>query len=151
MESQEKSEAASKQARAEVKRRAEEKKIAKTMKTRKDDVSQLVDSFSELGSHPSNFSSSGVGGREKEKFILRRLTRSGSALWVSSSFWVGRSLWVDCLLGWSLWAGLVAEGRSLWSVAMGWLLWVGRCGRSLWVGRYGSVAVGWSLWVGRCG
>lgn len=52
MESQQKSEAASKQAKSEVKRRAEEKKIAKAMKPRKDDVSQMIDSFSELGSSP---------------------------------------------------------------------------------------------------
>ena len=52
MESQQKSEAALKQAKAEGKRQAEEKKIAKAMKSRKDDVSQLVDSFSELGSSP---------------------------------------------------------------------------------------------------
>ena len=52
MESQQKSEAALKQAKAEGKRQEEEKKIAKAMKPRKDDVSQLVDSFSELGSSP---------------------------------------------------------------------------------------------------
>lgn len=50
--SQQRREAASKQARAEAKRLAEEKKISKSMLPRKDDVSQLIDEFSELGSSP---------------------------------------------------------------------------------------------------
>ena len=50
IESQQKSEAALKQAKAKGKRKAEEKKIIKAIKPKKDDVSQLVNSFSELGS-----------------------------------------------------------------------------------------------------
>lgn len=52
MESQQKREIASKQAKAEAKIRAQEKKTAKAMQPRKEDVSQLIDDFSELGSSP---------------------------------------------------------------------------------------------------
>lgn len=52
MESQQRSEIAEKQAKTEAKILAQKKKTAKVMKLRKDDVSQLVDDFSELGSSP---------------------------------------------------------------------------------------------------
>lgn len=50
MESQQKMEARMKEAKNEAKKAAEGRKIAKAMKPRKDDVSQLADDFSELGS-----------------------------------------------------------------------------------------------------
>lgn len=52
MEFQQRSEIAEKQAKAEAKILAQENKTAKSMRLRKDDVSQLVDDFSELGSSP---------------------------------------------------------------------------------------------------
>lgn len=45
MESQQRSEIASKQAKAEAKIQAQEKKTAKAMQPRKEDVSQLIDDF----------------------------------------------------------------------------------------------------------
>ena len=50
LESQQKTEQADKQARAEAKKQAAAMKIARTMKPRKKDVSQLIDEFSELRS-----------------------------------------------------------------------------------------------------
>ena len=50
LESQQRAEQVAKQARAEERKNAAARKVAKTMKPRKDDVSQLVDEFSELGS-----------------------------------------------------------------------------------------------------
>ena len=52
MESQQRSEVASKQAKAEAKKLVQERKTAKTMKLRRDDVSQLINDFSDLGSLP---------------------------------------------------------------------------------------------------
>ena len=52
VQSQQGSEVASKQVKAEAEKLAEERKTAKTIKLRKDDVSQLIDDFLELGSPP---------------------------------------------------------------------------------------------------
>ena len=50
LESQQRADQAAKQARAEERKNAATRKVAKTMKPRKDNVSQLSDAFSELRS-----------------------------------------------------------------------------------------------------
>ena len=50
LESQQRADQAAKQARAEERKNAAARKVAKTMKPRKDNVSQLSDAFSELRS-----------------------------------------------------------------------------------------------------
>ena len=50
LESQQRADQAAKQARAEERKNTATRKVAKTMKPRKDNVSQLSDAFSELRS-----------------------------------------------------------------------------------------------------
>lgn len=61
MESQQKAKAASKQAKAEARKGAGERKAAKAVKPRKDNVSQLTDDFSKSESSQSD-ESGAIGG-----------------------------------------------------------------------------------------